>query len=72
VDHIEELKRSRFEVATPDTATIIEPAAKVVKVATAIDHVKNNRIEYLVLLVLSHMLGLTSVFIDKASGVCGV
>ena len=49
---------------------IIEPAAKVVKVATAIDHVKNNRIEYLVLLVLSHMLGLTSVFIDKASGMC--
>jgi len=59
-------------VTTPDTATLIEPAAKAVKVATAIDHVKNNRIEYLVLLVLSHMLGLTSVFIDKAAGVCGV
>lgn len=49
---------------------VVESAAKVVKVATAIDHVKNNRIEYLVLLVLSHMLGLTSVFIDKAQGVC--
>ena len=57
-------------MATPDTATPIVEAAKVVKVATAIDHVKNNRIEYLVLLVLSHMLGLTSVFIDKAAGVC--
>jgi len=49
---------------------VITEAAKVVKVATAIDHVKNNRIEYLVLLVLSHMLGLTSVFFDKAQGMC--
>lgn len=57
-------------MATPDTATTAVNAAKVVKVASAIDHVKNNRIEYLVLLVLSHMLGLTSVFIDKAAGVC--
>lgn len=51
-------------------APIVTDAAKVVKVATAIDHIKNNRIEYLVLLVLSHMLGLTSVFINKAAGVC--
>ena len=49
---------------------VITEAAKVVKVATAIDHLKNNRTEYLILLVLSHMLGLTSVFIDKAAGVC--
>lgn len=49
---------------------IIEPVAKVVKMASAMDHLKNNRIEYLVLLVLSHMLGLTSVFINKAAGVC--
>lgn len=52
------------------TPAPIETAAKAVKVASAIDHVKNNRIEYLVLLVLSHMLGLTSVFIEKAQGVC--
>ncbi len=52
-------------------APTVTDAAKVVKVATAIDHVKNNRIEYLVLLVLSHMLGLTAVFFDKAAGVCG-
>ena len=48
----------------------VEAATKVVKVATAIDHIKSNRIEYLVLLVLSHMLGLTSVFFDKAQGLC--
>jgi len=51
-------------------APVIEEAAKAVKVATAIDHIKNNRIEYLVLLVLSHMLGLTAVFFDKAQGMC--
>lgn len=51
-------------------APIVEDAAKVVKMASAIDHVKNNRIEYLVLLVLSHMLGLTSIFFDKAQGMC--
>lgn len=54
--------------------TAIDSSAEVltsgVKVASAISHVKNNRIEYLVLLILSHMLGLTTVFIEKASGVC--
>jgi len=51
-------------------APVVEEAAKVVKVATAIDHLKNNRTEYLILLVLSHMLGLTSVFFEKAQGMC--
>lgn len=40
------------------------------KAASAINHLKENRIEYLVLLVLSHMLGFTAVVIDKAAGVC--
>ena len=51
-------------------APIVTDAAKVVKVATAIDHIKNNRIEYLILLVITHMLGLTAVVIEKAAGVC--
>ena len=41
-----------------------------VKTATAINHLRENRVEYLILLVLSHMLGFTSVFIEKAQGVC--
>jgi len=48
----------------------IESAAKVVKVASAIDHFKNNRVEWLLVLVITHMLGLTAVFIDKAAGMC--
>ena len=44
---------------------------KAAKSAAALNHLKNNRIEYLVLLVFSHMLGLTDVLISRASGVCG-
>ncbi len=47
-----------------------ETVVTVAKTATAINHLKENRIEYLVLLVLSHLLGFTSVFIEKAQGVC--
>jgi len=49
-----------------ETETIVAGA----KTATAINHLRENRIEYLVLLVLSHMLGFTSVILDKAQGVC--
>lgn len=40
------------------------------KVTTAIDHLKNNRIEYLMVLILSHFLGITDQLISHASGVC--
>jgi hypothetical protein len=40
------------------------------KMAMVIDHLKNNRIEYLVLVLFSHVLGLTSKAMDHASGVC--
>ncbi len=48
-------------------AETIVPATKV---AMVIDHLKNNRIEYLVVLLFSHVLGLTSKAMDHASGVC--
>jgi len=41
-----------------------------VKVASAITHLKNNRIEYLLLLGLLHILDFTSIVLDKAQGVC--
>jgi len=40
------------------------------KVATALDHFKNNRIEYLLVLILSHFLGITDKFVSHATGVC--
>jgi hypothetical protein len=45
-------------------------AIGVSKFAIAINHVKNNRIEYLVLMLLAHMIGLTSKAAEHASGMC--
>jgi hypothetical protein len=47
-----------------------ETIVPVTKMAMVIDHLKNNRIEYLVLVLFSHVLGLTTRVIDRASGVC--
>ena len=49
-----------------ETDTVLATA----KVASAFDHIKNNRIEYLLVLLLSHFLGLTDSLIAHASGVC--
>ena len=40
------------------------------KAATALDHLKNNRIEYLLVLILSHFLGITEKVFSHATGVC--
>jgi hypothetical protein len=53
-----------------DTTTCTEAVATTAKGAAALNHLKNNRIEYLVLLVFSHMLGLTDLVLSKTSGVC--
>jgi len=47
-----------------------ETVATVAKTATAINHLKENRIEYLLLLVALHLLDFTSIILDKAQGVC--
>ena len=50
----------------------IDTTVKVAKGAAALNHLRQNRIEYLVLLVFSHMLGLTDLLASKATGVCGL
>ncbi len=40
------------------------------KFAIACNHIKNNRIEYLIVMLLAHMVGLTSKAAEHASGVC--
>lgn len=55
----------------PGEVNTTEIGIKAAKSAAALNHIKNNRTEYLVLLVFSHMLGLTDVLFSKASGVCG-
>ena len=56
-------------MTSPET---IDTCVKVTKGAAALNHLKQNRIEYLVLMVFSHMLGLTDLLATKASGVCGL
>ena len=50
----------------------IEACVNVTKGAAALNHLKQNRVEYLVILVFSHMLGLTDLLLNRASGVCGL
>jgi len=47
-----------------------ETVVTTTKVLTALDHLKNNRIEYLLVLILSHFLGITEKLISHANGVC--
>ena len=56
-------------MTSPET---IETCANVTKGAAALNHLRQNRIEYLVLVVLGHMLGLTDLVLSRASGVCGL
>lgn len=56
-------------MTSPET---IDNLVKVTKGTAALNHLRQNRIEYLVLLLFSHMLGLTDMVISKTTGVCGL
>lgn len=52
---------------------MVQPQEAVVagsRLIVILDHIKNNRVEYLVLLTLSHILGATAYVTERASGVC--
>lgn len=48
----------------------VETVQKAVTTASVMSHIKNNRIEYLLLVGISHLLGLTDRLWTHASGVC--
>ena len=48
----------------------VETAMNASKLLMALDHLKNNRIEYLLLLAIGHLVGATAFVADKAAGVC--
>lgn len=56
-------------MTSPET---IDTAVKVGKATAALKHLQQNRIEYLVLLLFSHMLGLTDMVISRTAGICGL
>jgi hypothetical protein len=47
-----------------------ETAITATKWASALNHLKNNRIEYLVLVAIMHMIGATSKAYEQVQGVC--
>ncbi len=49
----------------------VETVVEAGKLASVLSHIKNNRIEYLVVCLMAHMVGLTSKAAEHASGVCG-
>lgn len=50
--------------------TEIESAIAVSKWASFVDHVRNNRIEYLLCMGILHLVGITNKAYDHVSGVC--
>ena len=61
-------------MAAPETgaaaAVATDLAIKTSKAVVVMDHIKNNRIEYLVLLAISTMLGWTAEATTYVQGVC--
>jgi len=49
-----------------ETDTVISS----IRVASALDHLKNNRIEYLMVILISHFLGITDIVMSQLNGVC--
>lgn len=47
-----------------------ETAVTAGKYASIISHIKNNRVEYLVLALLAHAVGITDRILQETSGVC--
>jgi hypothetical protein len=47
-----------------------EAAVTTAKIVVVLDHLKNNRIEYLILVAIGHLVGATAFLTEKAAGVC--
>lgn len=50
--------------------TTADAAITASKIVVVLDHIKNNRIEYLVLVAIGHLIGATTYLTEKAAGVC--
>ena len=47
-----------------------ETVKGVVTASSVLNHLRHNRVEYIALTILLHLLGATNYAFDKASGVC--
>ena len=50
--------------------TTVDTAVSVSKWVSFVDHVKNNRIEYLLMIGILHLVGITNKAYAQVSGVC--
>jgi hypothetical protein len=55
---------------TPSTEVAASAAVTTAKIVVVLDHLKNNRIEYLILVAIGHLVGATAFVSEKAAGVC--
>jgi hypothetical protein len=47
-----------------------DKAIEGMKLASFLNHLKNNRIEYLVLVMLAHAVGITAKITEQTNGMC--
>jgi hypothetical protein len=52
------------------TEAAASAAVNTAKIVVVLDHLKNNRIEYLILVAIGHLVGATAFVTEKAAGVC--
>lgn len=55
---------------TPETIATAETVKEAVTAASLLNHLKNNRIEYLLAMGLLHLLGVSDRLLAQVSGVC--
>ena len=55
---------------TLPTEAAATAAVNTAKIVVVLDHLKNNRIEYLILVAIGHLVGATAFVTEKAAGVC--
>ncbi len=55
---------------TPSTEVAASAAVTTAKIVVVLDHLKNNRIEYLILVAIGHLVGATAFVTEKVAGVC--
>jgi hypothetical protein len=52
------------------TPAAIETVKNTVSAASILSHLRNNRVEYLAVAILAHLLGVSDRILAQASGVC--
>ena len=69
--HLELTRESlRFQWGSDNMTQTTETVIAVSKWASFVDHVKNNRIEYLLMVGILHLVGITNKAYTHVQGVC--